>query len=139
MTLTACGSKETEKKKAQQQAPVTQSGQQIVRGDFLRYEDIIVGTGASPLPGQRVVVHYVGRLSDGTQFDSSRDRSSPFTFVYGVGQVIKGWDQGLETMKVGGRRKLVIPPHLGYGARGAGEVIPPHATLHFEVELLEIH
>ena len=104
----------------------------------LRYEDTIVGTGASPQPGQDVTVHYTGTLADGTKFDSSLDRGQPFTFKIGVGQVIKGWDEGVMTMKVGGKRKLVIPSQLGYGARGAGGVIPPNATLVFEVELLSV-
>ena len=104
----------------------------------LRYEDIVVGTGPSPQPGQDVTVHYTGTLEDGTKFDSSLDRGQPFTFKIGVGRVIKGWDEGVMTMKVGGKRKLVIPPQLGYGARGAGGVIPPNATLVFEVELISV-
>ena len=105
----------------------------------LRYEDQETGAGAeAPGPGQTVFVHYTGYLEDGTKFDSSLDRGEPLSFPLGVGYVIAGWDQGLVGMRVGGRRRLVIPPELGYGARGAGGVIPPNATLIFEVELLEI-
>ncbi|MBD2412090.1 FKBP-type peptidyl-prolyl cis-trans isomerase [Nostoc calcicola FACHB-3891] len=104
----------------------------------LKYVELKEGTGATPERGQTVEVHYVGTLEDGTQFDSSRDRGQPFKFKIGVGQVIKGWDEGLSTMKVGGRRNLIIPPELGYGSRGAGGVIPPNATLLFDVELLGV-
>lgn len=101
-------------------------------------EDITVGTGDEAVEGQQVTVHYVGTLTDGTKFDSSIDRNQPFPFVLGQNQVIKGWDQGLRGMKVGGKRKLTIPPELGYGAEGAGGVIPPNATLVFDVELLSV-
>lgn len=104
----------------------------------LKYIDIQEGDGATPTAGQTVVVHYTGTLENGSKFDSSRDRNRPFSFKLGAGQVIKGWDEGLSTMKVGGRRQLIIPPELGYGARGAGGVIPPNATLVFDVELLRI-
>lgn len=108
-------------------AVTTQSG--------LRYEDIVVGTGASPQPGQEVAVHYTGMFDTGAKFESSLDSGQPIRFKIGVGQVIKGWDEGLMTMKIGGKRKLVIPPQLGYGARRMGP-IPPNSTLVFEVELL---
>jgi len=107
--------------------------------------DTSVGTGNEALAGRRVTVHYTGWLYDatrpdhkGTKFDSSRDRGEPFAFGLGAGQVIQGWDQGMAGMKVGGRRTLTIPPHLGYGSRGAGRDIPPNATLVFEVELLDV-
>ncbi len=108
----------------------------------LKIEDSKPGTGASPKTGDMCVMHYTGWLYEngvkGAKFDSSVDRGQPFKFTIGVGQVIKGWDEGVGSMKVGGKRTLIIPPQLGYGARGAGRVIPPNATLLFEVELLGI-
>jgi FKBP-type peptidyl-prolyl cis-trans isomerase FkpA len=102
-------------------------------------DDLVVGNGAVAAAGQKVTVHYTGWLTDGTKFDSSKDRNDPFDFPLGAGRVIKGWDEGVAGMKIGGKRKLTIPPALGYGARGAGGVIPPNATLVFEVELLGVN
>jgi peptidylprolyl isomerase len=104
----------------------------------LKYTVIKAGKGATPKPGETVFVHYTGTLTNGKKFDSSRDRGEPFSFAVGTGQVIKGWDEGLSTMKVGERRKFTIPAKLGYGAAGAGKDIPPNATLIFDVELLKI-
>jgi len=108
----------------------------------LQYTDTKVGTGATPRRGQTAVVHYTGWLSNdgakGRKFDSSVDRNEPFSFPLGMGQVIKGWDEGVASMKVGGKRTLIVPPSLGYGARGAGGVIPPNATLIFDVELIGV-
>ena len=101
-------------------------------------EDLVMGNGNTAAAGQRVSVHYTGWLTNGTKFDSSKDRGQPFMFSLGRGEVIRGWDEGVSGMKVGGKRKLTIPPDLGYGARGAGGVIPPNATLLFEVELLAV-
>ena len=108
----------------------------ITTASGLQYEEITVGSGATATAGNMVSVHYTGWLTDGTKFDSSKDRNEPFDFNLGAGQVIKGWDEGVQGMQVGGLRKLTIPANLGYGARGAGGVIPPNATLVFEVEFL---
>jgi peptidylprolyl isomerase len=117
-------------------------GQSMTTASGLQITDTKAGTGVSPKPGQTCVMHYTGWLyqngKKGAKFDSSVDRGEPFEFAIGTGQVIKGWDEGVASMKVGGKRTLVIPPHLGYGARGAGGVIPPNATLIFEVELLAV-
>ena len=116
--------------------------QPVVTSSGLRMIDTQAGTGASPKQGQTAVVHYTGWLytdgAKGKKFDSSVDRGEPFTFNLGGGQVIPGWDQGVAGMKVGGKRTLIIPANLGYGTRGAGGVIPPNATLMFEVELLDV-
>ena len=111
----------------------------VTTASGLKYEDLTVGEGAEAKSGDRVSVHYTGWLENGTKFDSSVDRGRAFDFPLGAGRVIKGWDQGVAGMKVGGKRKLTIPPALGYGERGAGGVIPPNATLVFEVELLKIN
>lgn len=110
----------------------------MAAGNTLVVEEIVLGEGAMAEPGRTVSVHYTGWLTNGEKFDSSKDRNEPFDFPLGRGYVIPGWDQGVAGMKVGGSRKLTIPPHLGYGEHGAGGVIPPNATLVFEVELLAV-
>ncbi len=128
-----------EGEKPETKEATVQSGDWITTDSGLKYQDVKVGEGASPEPGATVVVHYTGTLKDGTKFDSSRDRNEPFSFAIGRGEVIEGWDEGVITMKVGGTRKLIIPPELGYGEMGTpGGPIPPNAELHFDVELLEI-
>jgi peptidylprolyl isomerase/FKBP-type peptidyl-prolyl cis-trans isomerase FkpA len=113
-------------------------GKVVTRPSGLKVEDLRIGEGTAAAPGHQIEVHYTGWVVGGAQFDSSRDRARPFTFRLGTGHVIKGWEEGLVGMKVGGKRKLTIPPALGYGERGAGGVVPPNATLGFEVELLKI-
>jgi len=116
----------------------TAAAKTVTTASGLKYVDVKVGSGASPVKGKQVKVHYTGTLENGKKFDSSVDRNEPFTFVIGVGQVIAGWDEGVMGMKVGGKRKLIIPSKLGYGAAGAGGDIPPNATLLFDVELLDV-
>ena len=134
LALPALADEKKDDKKGESKMEKTASG--------LRYEDVVVGTGAAPKPGQICVMHYTGWLwengAKGAKFDSSVDRGKPFKFPLGQGRVIKGWDEGVATMKVGGKRNLLIPPQLGYGMKGAGGVIPPNATLFFEVELLGV-
>ena len=125
-------------KKAGTSGPTKVTGAPTKTPSGLEYWDIKAGTGPVAQSGQKVKVHYTGWLTDGKKFDSSVDRGQPFEFMLGAGQVIKGWDQGVAGMKVGGKRQLKIPPDLGYGASGAGGVIPPNATLIFDVELLGV-
>lgn len=143
IAIPACSQKEatTAPKAAETQAPAaTQAAPvgAVTTASGLSYTDIVPGTGAAPTSGKNVTVHYTGWLVDGTKFDSSVDSGKPFVFRIGAGEVIPGWDEGVMSMKVGGKRKLIIPSQLGYGAAGAGGVIPPNATLIFEVELLDV-
>ncbi|HBG06698.1 MAG: peptidylprolyl isomerase [Geobacteraceae bacterium GWC2_58_44] len=138
ISIPACSQKEakpTPDKAAQTQAA---SSGAVNTASGLSYTDLVQGSGAAPTSGKSVTVHYTGWLEDGKKFDSSVDRGEPFAFRIGAGEVIPGWDEGVMSMRVGGKRKLVIPAQLGYGAAGAGGVIPPNATLIFEVELLAV-
>src|ERR1051326_116459 len=137
LTLVACNRAATPTP-ANSSSGATASAAEVTMSDGLKYTDEQVGTGAEATAGKTAVVHYTGWLMNGTKFDSSVDRNQPFSFPLGAGQVIKGWDEGVMGMKVGGKRTLIIPPALGYGARGAGGVIPPNATLKFEVQLLDV-
>lgn len=134
IAIPACTQKEAA---AAEKIPAV-SAKKVKTPSGLVYQDIKVGKGAAPVKGKMVRVHYTGWLVNGTKFDSSVDRKEPFDFPVGAGQVIPGWDEGVLTMKVGGKRRLTIPPALGYGARGAGGDIPPNATLIFDVELLDV-
>lgn len=129
--------KKKEEKKALE-ARMKGAAKKVKTRSGLVYQDIVPGTGKGATAGKTVTVDYTGWLTDGTKFDSSKDRNVPYTFVLGRGEVIKGWDEGIQSMKVGGKRRLIVPPKLGYGKKGAGNVIPPDATLIFEVELIEI-
>lgn len=128
----------TPKEVVAETTPVSQNSKMQENVTELKIEDLIVGTGAEAVTGKVISVHYTGTLTDGTKFDSSKDRGEPFEFTLGAGQVIQGWDKGFAGMKIGGKRKLTIPSEMGYGAQGAGGVIPPNATLIFEVELLGV-
>ncbi|RNC68917.1 MAG: FKBP-type peptidyl-prolyl cis-trans isomerase [Desulfuromonadales bacterium] len=136
VAIAACSDKEQAKPLATAKPAVAQ-GAAMTTPSGLSYVDLVVGTGYAPVPGKPVKVHYTGWLENGTKFDSSVDRNEPFVFTLGVGEVIPGWDEGVKSMKTGGKRRLIVPPQLGYGAAGAGGVIPPNATLIFEVELLD--
>jgi peptidylprolyl isomerase len=120
-------------------APAAPSGEFITTASGLQYQDVVVGTGDEAVTGSRVQVHYTGRLEDGTQFDTSRDRGQPFEFTLGAGRVIQGWDEGVPGMREGGQRTLIIPPELGYGEAGFPPVIPSNATLIFDVELVDVN
>jgi peptidylprolyl isomerase len=137
---TVAASATAQAKKPAHKAPAKSksSGKIVTTKSGLKYEDLEVGKGPSPKSGQTVTVHYTGWLTNGKKFDSSKDHGQPFEFQIGQEQVIKGWDEGVSTMKVGGRRKLTIPPGLAYGERAMGDDIPANSTLVFEVELLGI-
>ena len=138
IAIPACSQKEAQVASEEKKPAATTSANLVKTPSGLAYEDLVAGSGNTPAPGKQVTVHYTGWLENGTKFDSSVDRNEPFTFTIGAGQVIPGWDEGVMTMKIGGKRRLVIPPQLGYGAAGAGGVIPPNATLIFEVILLDV-
>ncbi|RMZ48877.1 FKBP-type peptidyl-prolyl cis-trans isomerase [Candidatus Marinimicrobia bacterium PRS2] len=143
ITLISCNKPYSKEKEVVEEVPKPTISEPVVGVEVttesgLKYIDNVLGTGDLPKAGDKVKVHYTGTLEDGTKFDSSHDRNKPFEFSLGLGQVIKGWDEGIATMKPGGKRKLIIPSELGYGERGSGKLIPSGATLIFDVELLEI-
>ncbi|WP_243371631.1 FKBP-type peptidyl-prolyl cis-trans isomerase [Geotalea sp. SG265] len=138
VVIPACAQKESKIVAEPKATAASAAANAVKTPSGLSYTDLVPGSGPSPTAGKPVKVHYTGWLENGTKFDSSLDRGEPFVFTIGAGQVIPGWDEGVMTMKVGGKRKLIIPPQLGYGAAGAGGVIPPNATLIFEVELLDV-
>jgi FKBP-type peptidyl-prolyl cis-trans isomerase len=127
-----------EQKKKSFLAQMKTKAKTVKTSSGLAYQDLLQGTGVSAVSGMTVKVHYTGWLKDGTKFDSSLDRNEPFSFVLGKGEVIRGWDEGVQSMKVGGKRRLIIPPKLGYGKDGAGNTIPPNATLIFDIQLLDV-
>ncbi len=133
----ACGSSSDSDSETDSNSGVNMADETITTASGLQIKTIVVGTGDKAEVGKTAVVHYTGWLLDGTKFDSSVDRGTPFEFQLGAGRVIKGWDEGVATMNIGGKVELIIPPDLGYGASGAGGVIPPNATLKFEVEFLD--
>ncbi len=139
VAIAACSDKDTKASgEAKPAAVAAVPATAVTTPSGLSYVDLVVGNGPQPTAGKAVKVHYTGWLENGTKFDSSVDRGEPFVFTVGVGEVIPGWDEGVMTMKVGGKRRLTVPSKLGYGAAGAGGVIPPNATLIFEVELLDV-
>jgi peptidylprolyl isomerase len=133
---TAPAPQEVPKEAAEVAKPAAPEPKMVTTPSGLKYQELAVGKGPMPKAGSRVMVHYTGWLTNGQKFDSSVDRNQPFTFTLGRGEVIKGWDEGVATMHSGGKRKLIVPPSLGYGAKGFDALIPPNATLVFEVELL---
>ena len=138
VSIPACAQKEAKQPAGETKAAGALPANAVKTPSGLAYVDTVTGKGPAPTAGKQVKVHYTGWLENGTKFDSSVDRNEPFIFTIGAGQVIPGWDEGVMSMKVGGKRKLIVPPQLGYGAAGAGGVIPPNAVLIFDVELLDV-
>ncbi|HEX5773220.1 MAG TPA: FKBP-type peptidyl-prolyl cis-trans isomerase [Geomobilimonas sp.] len=138
ISIPACAQKESKQPAVEAKGAAALPANAVKTPSGLAYVDTVVGNGPAPTAGKPVKVHYTGWLENGTKFDSSVDRGEPFVFTIGAGQVIPGWDEGVMSMKIGGKRKLIVPPQLGYGAAGAGGVIPPNAVLIFDVELLDV-